>query len=61
MEDEGWSCFRKVRYDSEQRAERYRRKREQEGAEPLRVYFCDICGGYHLTKVSQPSVTGKST
>jgi len=43
------SCKRKVRYTSHKRAENTRRAQEQETGEPLRVYWCPPCKGWHLT------------
>ena len=42
-------CKGKTRYADEHQALRMKRRREQEGARPLRVYACRECGGFHLT------------
>ena len=45
-----WSCEKKMRYktqaDATMRADRFFRLRGTR----LRVYYCDNCHGYHLTK-----------
>jgi hypothetical protein len=44
----GWSCARKVRYDTPARAEAVAaRIREQKGAQ-VETYGCRHCGGWHV-------------
>jgi len=47
------SCDRKVRYDTFDQADRYRRRAEGDRPQGLRVYDCELCGGWHLTKRSK--------
>ncbi len=44
------SCRSKVRYASEEFANAVIAKVHREKGLWLRLYPCDICGGYHLTK-----------
>ncbi|WP_421794297.1 hypothetical protein [Hydrocarboniphaga effusa] len=48
------SCLRKARYGDEEKALRSvdRCQRERPGVH-LRIYACDYCHGWHLTKVRQ--------
>lgn len=49
------SCLLKNSYRSEAKALKYKTKAE--AARPgtkLRVYYCGLCQGYHLTKVQLP-------
>lgn len=43
------TCNGKYTYPSEKAAKDARNKREREVSK-LRIYECDICHGYHLTK-----------
>jgi len=44
-------CSRKSRYDTLGRAEKYIDRQIKDDPELyLRVYFCPICSGFHLTK-----------
>lgn len=43
-------CNGKRRYASETEAKHVRNVREH-GSSELRIYFCDWCFGYHLTKM----------
>ena len=43
------TCNGKNTYESQQAAKRVRNRREKDVSK-LRVYQCDICYGYHLTK-----------
>jgi len=45
-----FSCSRKVRYATQSEATRQARKAEKERGVEIRVYFCNFCNGYHLTK-----------
>lgn len=46
-------CGRKIRYRDEHTANQYRKKCEKERGVKLDYYWCNFCGGYHLTsKVS---------
>lgn len=49
----GWrvfsQCKAKTRYADEFRAKEVARLRMRNGSEPLRVYYCVFCDGYHLT------------
>ena len=45
------SCWRKSRYKTEKRADKYARKFEKEYGDPMRAYYCGVCGGWHLTTV----------
>lgn len=44
------SCHSKHRYHDASDAKRMRHKRQAAGAGPLRIYPCDLCGGWHLTR-----------
>lgn len=49
------SCLRKSSYRTEAKANTYKAKAE--AARPdtkLRVYYCGLCQGYHLTKAPLP-------
>lgn len=48
-------CRRKCRYGSRAFAEQVRARRQPEVAQPLYVHFCELCGGWHLTKLRPPS------
>ena len=52
-EAKGWEVFSqckgKRRYADEFRAREVARLRMRSGSEPLRVYHCEFCDGYHLT------------
>lgn len=49
--DEGLSeCYKKSRYKNNTIAEMYKQKAETARNVQLRVYKCDVCQGYHLTK-----------
>lgn len=43
------SCGRKRRYRDHWEAQRAQRKAEAERGQPLRIYDCHLCKGYHLT------------
>lgn len=44
------SCIKKRRYSNEQSAlEAINRARKNKSKDPLRIYFCKHCLGYHLT------------
>ncbi len=43
------TCFRKVRYTTEQAAQRSADKQRAKGRS-LKPYWCGMCVGYHLTK-----------
>lgn len=48
-----WSeCRKKGRYRDDTEAKRVRRCCERSRGEPLRVYECPRCGGWHLTRVA---------
>lgn len=42
-------CFKKARYSTHERAEKYRKKAQTERGVILRSYYCKICMGFHLT------------
>lgn len=42
-------CGSKHRYRYEHDAEQSRKKYEQLRGKKLRVYYCDVCKGFHLT------------
>ena len=42
------SCFAKKRYGTQAHADRVVRNRGRQG-KALRAYFCEVCGGFHLT------------
>jgi len=44
------SCFFKRKYDSSGEAAAYMRKCNAIREVKLRVYHCDLCDGWHLTK-----------
>ena len=44
------SCFRKHAYVTEAEAEQKREERQGKGSPPLRIYRCQICSFWHLTK-----------
>lgn len=44
------SCLRKTGFDSQRAAERFAEKAYVERGVRLRVYFCEHCRKYHLTK-----------
>lgn len=43
-------CMTKTRFEQKMEAERSAHQRLTNGGIPLRVYTCDLCKGYHLTK-----------
>lgn len=43
-------CSRKKRYSTEALAEKVARKVKYERGDDCRAYFCELCGGFHLTK-----------
>ncbi len=43
------SCWGKERYTSRRFAEEVRHRAERREGEPLKVYGCPECGGFHLT------------
>lgn len=43
-------CAKKTGYSSQRHAEMIARNVEKERGDKLRVYHCEICGQYHLTK-----------
>lgn len=43
-------CFKKKRYSTENFAQKIANKIKWKRNVKLRVYFCDLCGGFHLTK-----------
>ena len=45
------SCARKRRYSTEAVARSVAAQATQARGDPLRVYWCALCGGYHLSKV----------
>jgi len=47
-------CFQKSRYPTKDVARGYANKAESARGDKLRIYFCPICSGYHLTKQVAP-------
>ena len=47
-----WSCRSKKRYGSEETANATAAQAFQRDRVWLRVYQCEACGGYHLTKMN---------
>lgn len=43
-------CLKKRKYHTQAKARAVAALRQREGAPKLRVYWCNICGGHHLTK-----------
>ena len=43
-------CIKKQRYASKSAASIAAKKCESKRGYPLRVYFCEMCGGWHITK-----------
>lgn len=50
-----FSCRRKKRYATHSEATRKAKRAGMKRGVKLRVYFCNFCGGFHLTK--QPKLT----
>jgi hypothetical protein len=44
------SCFLKRKYPTHTKANQVKKDQERNGSVELRVYHCEICDGYHLTK-----------
>jgi hypothetical protein len=47
--DSASECFRKNRYPTEESADKIAKLAEKERGAKLRVYYCKICLGFHLT------------
>lgn len=45
-----WSCEKKTRYRSQDEAKRVADKVKHLRGTNLRIYYCEHCRGYHLTK-----------
>lgn len=56
----GELCGGKMRYESEARAKHVRNTRARFGTNTLRVYQCDTCYGWHLTKSKKGSQEAQS-
>jgi hypothetical protein len=49
--DSGYNeCYKKSRYRTKDIAEMYKQKAEAARPVALRVYSCNVCSGYHITK-----------
>ena len=44
------SCLKKNRYETKEMAIKIKRKSYRERRHKLRVYFCEHCNGWHVTK-----------
>lgn len=45
-------CGSKNRYRHEHDAQLYRKKFEKARGDKLRIYYCYVCNGYHLTSTA---------
>jgi len=52
-------CGKKIRYKTRTDANAAVRSCERARGTKLRVYFCDICGGYHITHVADKYGRGR--
>lgn len=44
------SCGGKLRYDTKGLANRVRKKAARRCGEPMSVYYCLVCGGFHICR-----------
>lgn len=54
-----WSCGRKLRYRSEPVALDHAARYRALGSPPLTAYPCPLCGGWHLTHVTDADGRGE--
>lgn len=56
------SCFRKIRYRTKKRAENMVRqiRKTHIVQNPIRIYQCDCCMGWHITSMSEGAYAGNN-